>query len=127
MKNMHGSTPCYPQCYAYYEIQEFYWSVFLILDLSETLSRCTWITYQNIYPVPCVLVYEDIFQKLEKTTREILWKQLEKIWKEPYHPKTQKIRNQKLSENGTVRFRQWAPARAVLMNFRLCNVKFRIR
>ena len=94
--------PCYPQCYAYYEIQEFYWSAFSILDLSEIQWHCTWITYQNIYPVPCVLVYEDIFQKLEKTTREILWKQLEKIWKEPYHLKTQKIHNLKLSGNGTV-------------------------
>ena len=59
-----------------------------------------------------------------KTTKQILWKQLEKNLKEPY---PQNILNLRMWENRTSLCHQQAQARAVLANFRLCQVEFRIR
>ena len=65
--------------------------------------------------------------KNKKTAKEILWKQLEKNLKESYHHNIQNILNLKMWENGTAQCHQPAQARAVLTDFCLCNVVFRIR
>ena len=68
-----------------------------------------------------------IQMKNQKTAKEILWKQLEKNLKESYHHNIQNILNLKMWENGTAQCHQPAQARAVLTDFCLCNVEFRIR